>query len=245
MRVCQSLTPCKITIKGPSTASSSLMFLSKDGDTNVVNGDSYETSDGTSKGIVSGLTNVVNFMMKNDTDDDILEADGLVSNEPTLLASSPEELMKYIEEDYTRKNYLWTGDIHLPAFEEDCRFTDPTLSFRGTKQFVKNVKNLVPIVNWLTKDGTGCRSDLLDISLNEKEQYIQTRWNMVGDLSSLPWKPVIDVIGRTKFWYRNSVNEDGFAYKVYFYDEEWELKTWKALLQLVTRKGTIPNSDLE
>lgn len=211
----------------------------------TLDGDSYETSDGASKGIVSGLTNVVNFMMKSEMDDDTLEADdGLVSsNTLTLSPSSPEELLRFIEEDYTRKNYLWTGDIHLPAFEEDCRFTDPTLSFRGTKQFVKNVKNLVPIVNWLTRDGTGCRSDLLDISLNEKDQYIQTRWNMVGDLSSLPWKPVIDVIGNTKFWYRKSENENGSSYRVYFYDEKWELKTWKALLQLVSRKGTIPNSD--
>jgi hypothetical protein len=221
------------------------MFLSKDGNMDTLDGDSYETSDGASKGIVSGLTNVVNFMMKSEINDDTLEADdGLVSsNTLTLSPSSPEELLRFIEEDYTRKNYLWTGDIHLPAFEEDCRFTDPTLSFRGTKQFVKNVKNLVPIVNWLTKDGTGCRSDLLDISLNEKDQYIQSRWNMVGDLSSLPWKPVIDVIGNTKFWYRKSENENGSSYRVYFYDEKWELKTWKALLQLVSRKGTIPNSD--
>lgn len=228
-----------MAIKRPRTASSSLMFLSKDVDKNRINGDSYDTSDGPTKGIVSTLTNIVNFVMGNENDD-TLEGDGLDGNTPMLLASSPEELMKYIEEDYTQKNYLWTGNIHLPAFEENCRFTDPTLSFVGTKQFVTNVKNLVPIVDWLTKDGTGCQSYLLDISLNEKDQYIQTRWNMVGDLSSLPWKPVIDVIGRTKFWYR----EDGFSYKVYFYDEEWELKTWKALLQVVSRKGTIPNSDL-
>lgn len=219
------------------------MFLSKDVNENRINGDSYDTSDGPTKGLVSALTNIVNFVMGNKTDD-TLEGDDVASNTPILLASSPEELMKYIEEDYTKNNYLWTGNIHLPAFEENCRFTDPTLSFVGTKQFVTNVKNLVPIVDWLTKDGKGCQSYLLDISLNQKDQYIQTRWNMVGDLSSLPWKPVIDVIGRTKFWYRKSVNEDGFSYKVYFYDEEWELKTWKALLQVVSRKGTIPNSDL-
>jgi hypothetical protein len=45
------------------------------------------------------------------------------------------------------------------------------------------------------------------------------------------------MIGRTKFWYRKV--EDG--YRVYFYDECWELAAAKALLQLVTPAGTIPN----
>ena len=103
-----------------------------------------------------------------------------------------------------------------------------------------NVKNLVPIVNFLTKGKKGSegpRSALLDITLNEEDKYVQTRWNMLGDLSALPWKPAIDVIGRTKFWYREA--EGG--YKVYFYDEEWELPAGKALLQLVVPKGTIAN----
>jgi len=202
-------------------------------------GDGYDTA---SKGLVSSLTGIVNLVMGEDKAD--------ISDNETLSPApkSPQALMKLIEEDYTEKNYLWTGDIHLPAFEPDCTFTDPTLSFTGTQKFVSNVKNLVPIVDFLTEqaskrnDGTGPQSKLLDISLNEDEGYVQTRWNMVGDLSRLPWKPAIDVIGRTKFWY-NQINDDG--YRVYFYDEEWELEAGTALLQLITPKGSIPNSKIE
>lgn len=207
-------------------------------------GDSYNTSDDSSKGIVSTLTNLVNFVVGEKGMDSNHLKENLLTDLSSESAKSPQDLMRYIEEDYRIKNYLWTGDIHLSVFEDDCRFTDPTLSFVGTSQFVRNVKNLVPIVEWLTKDGAGCRSDLLEISLNAEEQYVQTRWNMIGDLSSLPWKPGIDVIGKTKFWYRKYEGPKGSMYKVYFYDEEWELKTWKALLQLITRKGTIPNSDV-
>ena len=88
------------------------------------------------------------------------------------------------------------------------------------------------------------KSDLLSITLNDKEKYVETRWNMVGELNRLFWKPRIDVIGRTKFWYQEKKEEeDGqMYYQVYFYDEEWEIPAGLALLQLVTKAGTIANT---
>jgi hypothetical protein len=156
--------------------------------------------------------------------------------------------MESISQDYTVHNYLWTGMIHIPSFEPDCRFTDPTLSFVGTDKFVSNVQNLRPIVDLLAEKDA-CQSDLLDISINEEEGYVQSRWNMVGRLTSLPWKPKIDVIGRTKFWYRTVNDESGDGrqannnngVRVFFYDECWEIPASQALLQLITPADTIPN----
>ena len=199
----------------------------------------YETSDASSRSIVSSLTGVVNLIMG--PPNDATEKEKQLPPAP----ASPQELLERIRDDYTEKNYLWTGDIDLAAFEEDCQFTDPTLTFTGRDKFVSNVSNLRPIVDSLIEPG-GCASNLLDISLNESEGYVQSRWNMVGDLTGLPWKPRIDVIGRTKFWYNkeqeNASNESGAGVRVKFYDEEWELPAWKALLQLVTKAGTIPSS---
>jgi len=84
------------------------------------------------------------------------------------------------------------------------------------------------------------------IKLNEKEGYVETRWNMLGDLSQLPWKPRIDVIGRTKFWYKDVVGDEAKGasnggVQVFCYDEKWEMPAGKALLQLVTPPGTIQN----
>jgi hypothetical protein len=139
--------------------------------------------------------------------------------------------MARIRDDYVIRNYLWTGDIDLVCFDERCRFKDPTLSFESRDTFVRNTKNLKVLVDKLA---TNTRSDLLELSVTD--EYVESRWNMVGDLTGIPWRPRIDVIGRTKFWYKRDAN-GGLA--VYFYDESWEMPAGKALLQLITPAGTI------
>ena len=197
----------------------------------------YETSDLSSKGVVSSLTGFVNLFMASDPPAD-------TSAEELAPPATPAELLEFVRDDYTVNNYLWTGDIHIPAFDPDCRFTDPTLSFTGRDKFISNVQNLAPIVNSLIKREDGCRSDLLDITLNEEEGYVQSRWNMVGMLDGLPWKPKIDVIGRTRFWYKQVGGKDDGSdggVRIYFYDEIWEMPAGRALLQLVTPADTIRN----
>lgn len=196
----------------------------------------YQDTDGASKGLVSSLTALVNSLSS--------------SNTPTIKSikspppKSPQELLRRIRDDYIVNNYLWTGNLDLGCFQNDCRFTDPTLSFQGTDTFTKNVQNLVPLVNAFCENYD---SKLLNIELlqssndteGDSSMYIQTRWNMVGELNGLFWKPKIDVIGRTKFHFHPA--EDC---QVFFYDEEWEIPAYLALLQLVTPAGTIPNSAL-
>lgn len=197
---------------------------------------SYDDTDASSKGLVSSLTNLVNFFSFDKNKEKPTDSTLDIALDPP--PKTPAELLERIRADYVERNYLWTGKIDLAAFDPKCRFTDPTLSFEGTDQFVKNLNNLVPIVDALIEPG-GCKSDLLQIVLYEDKGYVQTRWNMVGSLTGLPWSPMIDVIGRTKFWYRPT--QDGNGFKVYFYDEEWEIPAGKALLQLITPAGTIKN----
>ena len=175
---------------------------------------------------------------------------------------SSQELLERIRKDYEERNYLWTGDLDLDCFYKDCVFTDPTISFAGTDKFTENTQNLVPIVEAFAED---YRSELLSISLGSKSSttnsknkdhdnqqhdgdfYVETRWNMVGSLTASPWlfwKPKIDVIGRTKFWFRQDPDDSdsGGGYRVYFYDESWEIAAWKALLQIITPAGTFSSS---
>jgi len=198
-------------------------------------------TDFSSKGFVSSLTSIVNFVSPSRPKDQEMQPP---PSTPTLLLES-------IRDDYQIRNYLWTGDVELGCYENECKFTDPTISFEGKvihfgyfsfyvlllgstykliflltffifpfykEQYVKNIQNLRPIIDALIEPGE-CQSDLLRIDLNDSENYVQTRWKMVGNLSRLPWKPNIDVIGRTKFWYRDVDN----GVRVYFYDEEWEI----------------------
>lgn len=140
--------------------------------------------------------------------------------------------MERIRDDYVLRNYLWTGDIDLACFDENCKFTDPTISFESRETFVRNTANLKVVVDKLVDSTGATKSALLDI--NVTDEYVESRWNMVGDLTGLPWKPRIDVIGRTKFWYREN---PGRGLQVYEYDESWEMPAGKALLQLITPAG--------
>lgn len=206
----------------------------------------YDDTDPASKGLVSVLTSLVNSLTRSwsqirGSSDTIRVTFTSPSVQVSQEAapSSPLELMGRIRDDYTLRNYLWTGELDLNAFDEQCRFTDPTISFIGTEQFVTNIRNLRPIVDALV---TESQSKLLSIEVDENEGYVQTRWNMVGKLEKVPWKPSIDVIGRTKFWYQ--LQEDN-KYRVTFYDEDWEIPAGLALLQLVTPRGTIANTNDE
>ena len=50
--------------------------------------------------------------------------------------------------------------------------------------------------------------------------------------------------GRTKFWFKRDINAPG-SYRVYFYDESWEIAAFQALLQLITPANTFPSTNTE
>lgn len=211
-----------------------------DSDANEADGgSSYQSSGSITKGIVSSLTSLTNSIFEDSSSSPAASTSRTTATSLQAPTSS-EELMQRIRNDYTQNNYLWTGNLDTSAFVSNCTFTDPTLSFVGVDKFVENVGNLVPVVNYLLGDEQLSRSELLDIKLNDEEKYIETRWNMVGELNKLFWRPKIDVIGRTKFWYND--NEKGENVQVYFYDEMWEIPAGLALMQLVTKAGTISNT---
>ena len=248
-----------------------------DGDIN-----SYQTSASVIKGIVSSLTSLTNAIFQTTPTTTDESSSNINSIEISSYApASPQELLTRISNDYTINNYLWTGKLDTSCFISNCTFTDPTLSFVGVHKYITNVHNLIPIVNYLLgyndndnddeqqqqQQSSSSRSDLLSITINETDQYIETRWNMVGNFTKLFWKPRVDVIGRTKFWYQqilspmapsrvqkiivgndtttSSTEEEElvYYYQVYLYDEQWEIPAGLALLQLVTRAGMIPNTN--
>jgi hypothetical protein len=224
-----------------------------------------QEEDPISQGIVSALTAFVNAFLVNTNNKNHKTAAETVETPPPLSLSAPpwnaEELLRRIACDYTERNYLWTGELDYTCYDENCRFADPTLTFTGTATYARNIGNLRPIVDrWVDRDGGGPRSELLSIRLvvanegdsnnnddtssstssasSSSKSFVQTRWKMVGDLR-LPWRPRIDVMGQTRFWFGT---DDSGIVKIYHYDETWEIPPWQALLQLVTPAGTIPNS---
>jgi hypothetical protein len=100
---------------------------------------SFDTSSTSSKGLVLFLTELVNGVMDPMFSTDISRSTLLSLGEETsiqsdVLAAPPTneaELVQKIQEDYTVNNYLWTGNLAVEAFEENCKFQDPTISFQG------------------------------------------------------------------------------------------------------------------
>ena len=97
-----------------------------------------KTSDAT-KGIVAGLTTLVNLQ------GGVKEAD-LAPRAREFASLAPEQIRAGLAVDFGNE-YLWSGKISPELYDEDCVFTDPTLSFEGLSTFEGNLENLDPWIN--------------------------------------------------------------------------------------------------
>ncbi|KAL7458061.1 hypothetical protein ACHAWC_009565, partial [Mediolabrus comicus] len=184
------------------TSFSHVFFATEDNDagekTSSSSSSSYESSASVTKGLVSSLTSLTNNIFGGDKKETSSFSAGTIPEDTrytnsnnNLPPTSPEELLNRIKLEYTQNNYLWTGNIDTSSFVSNCTFTDPTLSFVGVDKYVTNVGNLVPIVEYALGTEQRSNSTLLDIALYKDKGYIQTRWNMIGELNALFWKPKI------------------------------------------------------
>ena len=134
-----------------------------------------------------------------------------------------QELLEGIRADFEERQYLWSGDIDLELYDEDCSFTDPTISFQGLSKFRANMRSLTPIIDALVpKERRRCI--LRDIKLEDSGEVV-AKWRMVGDIK-LPWTPRIDIGGQTRY----SPGKDG---RIQTYSEQWDIGAGDALAQLV------------
>ena len=234
--------PSSLQVSCPRRSPQTIKYVEPNNSKDAENS-SYESSTSIIKGIVSSLTSVSNFFSLSNGEGNSLEqpVPQTTNSPPTTV----EELFDRIKADYTKNNYLWTGKLDTSSFSQNCKFTDPTISFEGIDKYVQNVGNLVPVVEFLLGEQRYSESKLLEISSNIQDGYIETRWNMIGELNALPWKPKVDVIGRTKFWYHTNRIGDAEKVQVYFYDEQWEIPAGLALLQFITPANTITNSNVK
>ena len=144
-------------------------------------------------------------------------------------ALDADDVMAGLRTDVVENEYLWSGKINPELYDEDCVFTDPTLSFAGLSTFEKNLANLDP---WITRFvPSSARSvELKSLRLVDDGAAVEAEWRMLGDLA-LPWRPRLDLDGRTRY------TLGGEGGRISSYDEAWALTPSEALWMLVKPFG--------
>jgi len=107
------------------------------------------------------------------------------------------DVLAGLRTDFEENEYLWSGRITAELYDEDCTFTDPTLSFAGLSTFERNLANLDP---WIERfvPPTARSVELKSLRLVDDGAAVEAEWRMLGDLA-LPWRPRLDLGGRTRY----------------------------------------------
>jgi hypothetical protein len=186
---------------------------------------SFDKTPTLAKSIVGGLTSLSNVVFKpKDLPVRVLAKKSL----------TPGELVSGIKGDFER-GYLFTGSIDNQLYDEDCVFTDPTLTFQGLAVFERNIEAIKPLLKaFLGRN----QVTLYSVKLEKPKKKITTSWRMYGEIK-LPWKPVIDLRGQTEFTFADAKNGG----RIVDYFEKWELTAVEALLQLITPSTYMEDSE--
>lgn len=183
--------------------------------------DTYASSSGLAKGIVGGLTSLVNSVAPT------RQADNSLPRLRAFKSLSMDQVVEGLRTDIFEKQYLWSGEINPELYSDSCVFTDPTLSFEGLSTFERNLENLDPLLTRFVPPNKR-RVSLVD--LKEGEGFVEARWRMVGDIQ-LPWAPRLELDGTTRY----AVDpRDG---RIARYDESWENLSAVGALASLLRKG--------
>ena len=191
-----------------------------------VDGFSSKNYDQTSvgvKGIVSGLTSLTNALFRKGKE---------ISRSYDQPSLSPTEVLSGVIGDF-ENGYLFSGGIDTQIYTENCRFTDPTLSFVGLSTFENNIRNLKPVLNFFVANTLVV---LYNAQLNEQNQQVKAQWRMSGSIR-LPWQPKLELTGNTALSYNQS--DDG---RIFDYFEQWDLDASNALFQLLQPAQIIPTA---
>ena len=100
------------------------------------------------------------------------------SNPPQTL----NEAARRIDLDNER-SYFLSGAVDVEAYEEDCIFADPFVSFSGRQRFVDNLANLGSFV-------TEYECKMLKFDVSEDGSTVDTKVMVKLELN-LPWKPIL------------------------------------------------------
>jgi hypothetical protein len=224
-RPCSIRSHCKrISSKSMISSSGNLFFGDRRDDVGFCStslqaqASTYAKTDDLTKGFVQGLTALTNALSPSSMTTSSLPQTRM--KRETRITSL--ELLQGIKEDFAN-GYFWTGKINPNLYADDCRYTDPTISFTGLATFQRNIASITPLVDRFVGSNIVV---LYDCSIDKVNREVRASWRMAGCIK-LPWKPRIDITGSTIYRYSPS---DG---RIIEYYESWDRPALSTLLQAI------------
>jgi len=131
-----------------------------------------------------------------------------------------------IRSDYEVNKYFVSGQGDMSAYDSNCEFSDPFVSFNGVERFKQNVSNLGAYLE-------DVQLDILDWKESDDNVDVKWRFSCVIDL---PWKPRLAAAGGTKHVFSS---ETGLVVK---HIESWDVEVNKVLKSLLEPANKIPTN---
>ncbi|KAK2637732.1 hypothetical protein Ddye_025527 [Dipteronia dyeriana] len=134
--------------------------------------------------------------------------------------SGVDDVVTVLKSDYG-KAYFVTGTFTSAIYVEDCLFEDPTISFRGTELYSRNLRLLVPFF-----ESPSIRLQKIEKGINSKTNTVVATWKLRTYLK-LPWRPLISIDGSTNY----ELNDE---FKIIRHAESWNVSALAAIGQIFT-----------
>ncbi|ESR46279.1 hypothetical protein CICLE_v10002392mg [Citrus x clementina] len=98
-----------------------------------------------------------------------------------ILVSGIDDIVTILRSDYENA-YFVTGIFTSEIYAEDCIFEDPTIRFRGTELYSRNLRLLVPFFEY---PSIGLQN--IEKGFNSERNFVLATWKLsFSDLQNLP-----------------------------------------------------------
>ncbi|KAJ4719622.1 Nuclear transport factor 2 (NTF2) family protein [Melia azedarach] len=137
-----------------------------------------------------------------------------------ISVSDIDDIVTILKADYENA-YFVTGIFTSEIYVKDCIFEDPTISFRGTELYSRNLRLLVPFFEY-----PSIRLQKIEKGSNSKTNFVLATWKLRTYLK-LPWRPLICIDGSTVY----ELNDE---FKIIRHAENWNVSALEAIGQIFT-----------
>ncbi|KDP23634.1 hypothetical protein JCGZ_23467 [Jatropha curcas] len=137
-----------------------------------------------------------------------------------IFVSGIDDVIMILKADYENA-YFVTGIFTSAIYTEDCIFEDPTIRFRGTELYSRNLKLLVPFF-----DSPSIGLQNIEKGINSGTNFVQATWKLRTYLK-FPWRPLISIDGSTLY----ELNDE---FKIIRHAESWNVSAFEAIGQIFT-----------